>query len=422
MRQVIRASMVCFVVACGSIACSATSSTPSSPTEDAGVPGSTGPQGPVGAQGVPGAPGATGPAGGAGPAGAPGATGPAGSTGPAGVSGPSGSTGAAGSTGATGPAGQPGSNGDAGATSLVTVTTEPPGVNCPNGGVRIDTGIDTNGNGVLDPSEIQSTAYVCNGGLIPGPSGSTLTAGLAETCARRSTGQLLLGEERSRGEVGDGTTTERTTATAVSGIDDGIEIESGLEGSTACARRATGAAYCWGYNADGEVGDGSTTERHVPTGVMEGVDFSDIGVGQTHVCAIRAGAVFLLGRQRRRPTRRRNQRAAHDAAPGERDHRRGRRRGGDRFVRAPRLGDGRVLGRQHVRPDRRRNEHRADRPRHRQRPHRGRGAHGRRAARLRAPGRGRSSAGGGTRAGSSATGRRRRGTSRSSSAASPTRR
>ena len=35
--------------------------------------------------------------------------------------------------------------------------------NCENGGLKIDSGIDTNNNGVLDSDEIVSTAYVCNG-------------------------------------------------------------------------------------------------------------------------------------------------------------------------------------------------------------------------------------------------------------------
>ena len=34
---------------------------------------------------------------------------------------------------------------------------------CPNGGISVDAGIDTNGNGVLDSSEVTSTQYVCNG-------------------------------------------------------------------------------------------------------------------------------------------------------------------------------------------------------------------------------------------------------------------
>src|SRR5580698_550365 len=44
---------------------------------------------------------------------------------------------------------------------LTTATAEPPGSNCPYGGTRVDVGVDRNGNGILDPSEIQSTFYVC---------------------------------------------------------------------------------------------------------------------------------------------------------------------------------------------------------------------------------------------------------------------
>jgi hypothetical protein len=65
--------------------------------------------------------------------------------------------------GEAGPPGPPGPQGDAGGMSLVSVSTVAPGVTCPTGGEEIATGIDTNDNGVLDPGEIQSTAYVCNG-------------------------------------------------------------------------------------------------------------------------------------------------------------------------------------------------------------------------------------------------------------------
>lgn len=70
---------------------------------------------------------------------------------------------AAACTGSTGPMGAAGSNGANGVSTLVTVTPEPPGANCANGGQRIDTGPDSNGNGVLDASEITQSTYVCNG-------------------------------------------------------------------------------------------------------------------------------------------------------------------------------------------------------------------------------------------------------------------
>jgi hypothetical protein len=50
-----------------------------------------------------------------------------------------------------------------GNTSLTSVTTEPAGDNCENGGVKIDSGLDTDGNGTLDDTEITATAYVCHG-------------------------------------------------------------------------------------------------------------------------------------------------------------------------------------------------------------------------------------------------------------------
>ena len=42
-------------------------------------------------------------------------------------------------------------------------TTEDVGTNCANGGIRIDTGLDANGNGSLDADEILGTRYICHG-------------------------------------------------------------------------------------------------------------------------------------------------------------------------------------------------------------------------------------------------------------------
>jgi len=56
--------------------------------------------------------------------------------------------------------------------SLVRLDQEPAGINCMNGGTRITTGLDDNGDGELQSGEVRNTAYVCNGGS---PSGSTCT-------------------------------------------------------------------------------------------------------------------------------------------------------------------------------------------------------------------------------------------------------
>ena len=55
-----------------------------------------------------------------------------------------------------------GDRGAAGINSLVNVTAEASGTNCPTGGQRIESGQDTDGNGTLDAGEVESTRYVCN--------------------------------------------------------------------------------------------------------------------------------------------------------------------------------------------------------------------------------------------------------------------
>ncbi|MDA8154872.1 MAG: hypothetical protein M0Z52_00240, partial [Actinomycetota bacterium] len=60
-------------------------------------------------------------------------------------------------------------------TVAARVLNSAPASACPNGGITVETGVDTNGNGVLDPSEVQNTQYVCNGA--PGTNGTNGTNG-----------------------------------------------------------------------------------------------------------------------------------------------------------------------------------------------------------------------------------------------------
>ena len=70
-----------------------------------------------------------------------------------------------GSDGVTGPQGIAGTNGTNGKNTLVNTTVEPAGSNCVNGGTKMEVGLDTNNNGVLEAGEVNAslTKYVCNG-------------------------------------------------------------------------------------------------------------------------------------------------------------------------------------------------------------------------------------------------------------------
>ena len=78
-----------------------------------------------------------------------------------GTDGGKGIDGANGAPGANGANGTPGANG---LSAMLAVTAESPGLNCSNGGSRVDSGLDANRNGQLDASEITSSQYVCSGG------------------------------------------------------------------------------------------------------------------------------------------------------------------------------------------------------------------------------------------------------------------
>jgi alpha-tubulin suppressor-like RCC1 family protein len=69
--------------------------------------------------------------------------------------------------------------------------------------------------------------------------------------------------QNSSGQLGDGTTTQRTSPVRVQGLDDALALSSGL--FHALAVRPGCPFWAWGLNSSGQLGDGTLTNRLTPT-------------------------------------------------------------------------------------------------------------------------------------------------------------
>jgi alpha-tubulin suppressor-like RCC1 family protein len=111
-----------------------------------------------------------------------------------------------------------------------------------------------------------------------------ITAGAFRSCAIRSDGQAFCWGRNDQGQLGDGTGDPRLKPTAVAGHLKFSSIAAGADGFHTCGVAAD-SVYCWGSNARGELGDGSTTPHGVPKPVSGGIAFIGVSVGGNHACA-----------------------------------------------------------------------------------------------------------------------------------------
>ena len=94
-----------------------------------------------------------------------------------------------------------------------------------------------------------------------------ISTGDTHTCAITSDGAVKCWGYNGLGQLGDGTTERRETATFVVGMSSGAEAISAGRDHT-CAMLAGGVVKCWGANSAGQLGDGTSEQRESPVQVV----------------------------------------------------------------------------------------------------------------------------------------------------------
>lgn len=126
---------------------------------------------------------------------------------------------------------------------------------------------------------------------------SQVTAGLNHSCAlvpddARGAGHVVCWGSNAHGQLGDGTTADSDTPREVA-LDDVVQISAG--GDHTCALQSDGDVWCWGANGAGQLGNGSTDDSSIP--MLVGLPASgSIAAGGEHTCAVaESGALRCWG-------------------------------------------------------------------------------------------------------------------------------
>ncbi len=111
-----------------------------------------------------------------------------------------------------------------------------------------------------------------------------LATGSNHTCVVHDNGIVTCWGDNEFGQLGDGTTLDRTAPTPVVGIDNAIAVSA--KSNYTCALLADGTIRCWGKNSTGTLGDGTINDSSTPVAVFGMTRAVAVSAGWEHTCAV----------------------------------------------------------------------------------------------------------------------------------------
>jgi alpha-tubulin suppressor-like RCC1 family protein len=123
----------------------------------------------------------------------------------------------------------------------------------------------------------------------------SIAASSYHTMLIKAEGSLWAWGDNSSGQLGDGTTTNKSSPTQLGTGKDWTAVKGGYAPQTV-AIKSNGTLWAWGNNSGGQLGDGTTTNKSFPTQVGTATNWSIISAGDSHTVAIKTdGTLWAWG-------------------------------------------------------------------------------------------------------------------------------
>ncbi len=107
------------------------------------------------------------------------------------------------------------------------------------------------------------------------------------TCGLAEDGGIYCWGLNADGDVGDGTSLPRARPTQVGTATDWIDVDAHT--IVGCGIRADHSMWCWGFGTNGQIGDGQSKDQYTPTKVVSdkpGIGWKAMALGRQGVCAL----------------------------------------------------------------------------------------------------------------------------------------
>src|SRR2546426_971293 len=133
--------------------------------------------------------------------------------------------------------------------------------------------------------------------VLGGLSFAQVSAGSEYTCSVTTSGAAYCWGLNVHGQLGDGSLNSQSRPVPVLGTLIFDQVGTGFD--TTCGVTSGGAAYCWGDNSYGELGDPNSflDARSSPTAVYLGLTFVEVSAGAWSSCGVTTdGSAYCWGR------------------------------------------------------------------------------------------------------------------------------